>query len=76
MALIDELTQRIATELHRTLDEAVGQAVENYVVGERHIPTLAASVQRQGRSARRARSAKALREKPEPNHYRRSRQAR
>ena len=62
MALIDELTQRIATELHRTLDEAVRQAVENYVIGEQHIPTPAASVQRRGRPARRARSAKALRE--------------
>src|SRR5215471_2935340 len=62
MALIDELTQRIATELHRTLDEAVRQAVENYVIGEQHIPTPAAPVQRRGRPARRARSAKALRE--------------
>jgi len=62
MALIDELTQRIATELHRTLDEAVRQAVENYVIGEQHIPTPAASVPRRGRPARRARSAKALRE--------------
>ena len=62
MALIDELTQRIATELHRTLDEAVRQAVENYVVGEQHIPTPAASMQRRGRPARRAGSAKALRE--------------
>src|SRR5215813_7962736 len=61
MALIDELTQRIATELHRTLDEAVRQAVETYVVGERHIPS-AASVQKRGRSARRARSAKVVRE--------------
>jgi len=40
----------------------VGQAVENYVVGERHIPTPAASAQRRGRPGRRARSAIALRE--------------
>jgi hypothetical protein len=62
MALIDELTQRIATELHRKLDAAVREAVENYVVGEQHTPTPVASVQRRGRPARRARSAKALRE--------------
>jgi hypothetical protein len=62
MALIDELTQRIATELHRKLDAAVREAVEDYVVGEQHTPTRVASVQRRGRPARRARSAKALRE--------------
>ena len=62
MALIDELTQRIATELHSKLDAAVREAVENYVVGEQHTPTPAASIQRRGRPARRAGSAKALRE--------------
>src|SRR5437867_2510346 len=34
MALIDELTQRITAELHRTLDQAIRQAVESYVVGD------------------------------------------
>jgi len=56
------LTQRIATELHRKLGAAVREAVENYVVGEQHTPIPVASVQRRRRPARRARSAKALRE--------------
>lgn len=39
MALIDELTRRIAAELHRNLDQAVREAVEHYVVGDREEQT-------------------------------------
>jgi hypothetical protein len=61
MALIDELSLRIATELHRRLDEVVREAVENFVVGNHENTTVNGSVQRRGRP-RRAKSAKTSRE--------------
>jgi hypothetical protein len=61
MALIDELTLRIATELHRKLDEVVREAVVSFVVGNGHPPTVNATLKRRGRP-RRAQSAKASRE--------------
>jgi hypothetical protein len=61
MALIDELTLRIATELHRKLDEVVREAVESYVVGNRPNSTVNATLKRRGRP-RRSQSAKASRE--------------
>jgi hypothetical protein len=33
MALIDDLTRQITAEVHRALDQAIRQAVQNYVVG-------------------------------------------
>ena len=61
MALIDELTLRIATELHRKLDEVVREAVVSYVVGNGQPPTVNATPKRRGRP-RRAQSAKSSRE--------------
>jgi len=61
MALIDELSLRIATELHRRLDEVVREAVENFVVGNHENTTVNGSVHRRGRP-RRAKSAKTTRE--------------
>jgi len=62
MALIDDLTERIASELHRKLDEAIREAVESYVVGDDHTPGAIAHHGRRGRIARHGRSAKASRE--------------
>jgi hypothetical protein len=61
MALIDELSLRIATELHRRLDEAVREAVESSVVGN-GTHTVSASAQRRGRR-RQIKSAATSREK-------------
>ena len=62
MALIDELTQRIAAELHRQLDEAVRHAVESYVVGNGSDQTAPVPrAERRGRP-RRSTSAKTSRE--------------
>lgn len=62
MALIDELTQRIAAELHRQLDEAVRHAVENYVVGNASGPKVPVPGAERQRRQRRRVSAKASRE--------------
>src|SRR5439155_17712237 len=68
MALIDELTQRITAELHRTLDQCIRQAVESYVVGDHDQTKQPASVssfpqpKRRGRPARRQKSNKTSRE--------------
>jgi DNA-binding IclR family transcriptional regulator len=59
MPLVDELTRRIATELHRTLDQAIRQAVEDYVIGNN---TPSAGVRRRGRPGRRASASRASRE--------------
>lgn len=62
MALIDELTQRIAAELHRQLDEVVRHAVESYVVGNGSDETGSVpKTERRGRP-RRSTSAKTSRE--------------
>ena len=61
MALIDELSLRIATELHRKLDEAVREAVESSVVGN-GTHAVSASAQRRGRP-RQIKSAATSREK-------------
>jgi hypothetical protein len=63
MALIDELTQRIAAELHRKLDETIREAVEDYVVGEHHTPAPVADIHRRARPGRRAKSTGTSREK-------------
>ncbi len=34
MSFIDELTRRISTEVQRTLDSAIRDAIEAYIVGE------------------------------------------
>jgi hypothetical protein len=34
VTLIDELSQRIATELHHTLEQGIRQAIEKYFVGD------------------------------------------
>jgi len=34
MAFIDDLTHRITTEVHETLDRAIRQAIQNYLIGE------------------------------------------
>jgi predicted HTH transcriptional regulator len=36
MALIDDLTRQITAEVHRALDRAIRQAIENCVVGNGH----------------------------------------
>jgi len=59
MSLIDELTRRIASELHRTLDQAIRQAVEHYVIGNGE---PSASTRRRGRPGRRASTARTSRE--------------
>ncbi|HEY2379548.1 MAG TPA: hypothetical protein VGK48_00080 [Terriglobia bacterium] len=62
MALIDELTQRIAAELHSHLDEVVRHAIESYVVGNGSDQTVPIPrTERRGRP-RRATSAKRSRE--------------
>jgi hypothetical protein len=61
MALIDELSLRIATELHRKLDAAVREAVEAYVVGNHEKTTVSGNGHRRGRP-RRANSARKSRE--------------
>src|SRR5689334_24427703 len=62
MALVDDLTQRIATELHRKLDDAIREAVESYVVGDGQHPAVTAHNGRRGRHARRGKTARASRE--------------
>jgi predicted HTH transcriptional regulator len=68
MALIDELTQRITAELHRTLDQCIRQAVESYVVGDTDHKDRAAMVAhfskngRHGRSMRRSKRGKTTHE--------------
>ena len=59
MSLIDELTRRIATELHRTLDQVIRHAVEDYVIGNNK---PVASARRRGRPGRRASMARTSRE--------------
>ena len=58
MALIDDLTQQITSELHRTIDECIRQAVEKYVVGDGGYRRQPASVDRLPRRMRRGRSAR------------------
>ena len=58
MALIDDLTQQITAELHRTIDECIRQAVEKYVVGNGGYRRQSASVERLSRQTRRGRSAR------------------
>ena len=66
MALIDDLTRQITTEVHRALDQAIRQAIENYVVGDgRHeepmTPSAATSrgVRGRGKGTSRSKSPKA-----------------
>lgn len=58
MALIDELTQRITTELHRTLDECIRQAVESYVIGDSPQKSRPAAGPRHATNGRRAGAAR------------------
>jgi len=58
MALIDDLTQQITTELHRTIDECIREAIEKYVVGDGRYHKRLASVERFPRRMRRGQSAR------------------
>src|SRR5262245_66311105 len=58
MALIDDLTQQITAELHRTIDECIREAVEKYVVGDGRYHRQPASVERFPRRMRRGRSGR------------------
>ena len=66
MALIDDLTKRISSELEKSLNQAIRSVLENYFIGGRS--TIAAPAQpaktgrrRRGRRGRSAKSARAAR---------------
>jgi predicted HTH transcriptional regulator len=65
MALIDDLTRQISTEVHRALDQVIRQAVEHYIVGNERPDdrmTLPSETSRgtksRGKETRRSRSIK------------------
>jgi hypothetical protein len=72
MALIDELTERITAELHRTLDQCIRQAVESYVIGDGNLTNHQTDIARfpgnnrrtrRTQQARRGRADKSTRER-------------
>jgi predicted transcriptional regulator len=62
MALIDDLTRQITAEVHRAIDQAIRQAIENYVVGDRRRDQPALTSQ----SSRSTRGRKGIRRTKSP----------